>query len=1117
MPAKQDEPAPLRDEQEATKEKAAASEPASGPARPEPARPRRAREKPTPEPAENPEPEPPFPPREEQHTPLYTYPLLNEDAGCEAHFKLESLGPLHDMSARMYASLARDLIVRATPADIPLVEPHFICLRPGTEDQPLRKILLPLMVALRVEGARVCLDLSVAIKSQSWGSDERPELAGLTIADFYTIYGMESINGCGFCRGRNCSHIFVLCDEGAEPPPPSEADMRAKTGRRRVEPVIEILTADTLRAAARATVDLVMKEALEQAKVPPAHVVVPWRYSLADPCDLALLVSDALSRMAPQARLVVAQAEGEAPTGSAAPDRAWWIQNYAAELTLGQYVASCASLDDNVGTVSEDALLDALPENLLPDVSDIQRPHRSWPVEIFRGVAAEALGAQQRFRGPEPSVPKDALVLRVPVHGSRLAFLKFLSVSHTCALGCSLDAVAAVVGGAPGAPWSSLAGKKDAKRQSVFCLVPAAAEVPCAQNDVAFAIQDQLEDSLAEQGQSCSFRVRGKGPREAFLPTLSGILARHKLSLLQLDLGDSEEISATAGAGQTVCKGLSSVIHGAVRVFAPGKEAVEAAVKDLEEAFGKGCVEGLEPLGDPLPSAPTPSVDYSSSHADEPFLFHALTRQSEVTVDGVEKARERLLKAGAVHPTPVVLSHTYRQLARGHQVVLICENLQQTGSFKIRGASNMLLKAQEQALSQKTKVPGVVACSAGNHAQGVSKTAQLLGIPCTIVCPTTAPQVKLQNTLRYGAEVLKEGAVFDQANAFSQKVCSDRGWLFVPPYDGFDVIEGQATIASELLRGLPRDIETLDTVLVNVGGGGMISGIALYLKALNPRIRIIGVQAEKVFPLRRYIRNGSFAAVDRSAGTIADGCNVKTPGGVHSGVLRRLVDSYVCVRENEIAATIVHALVRTYTLSEGGGCMGLAALMSNRLRLIRGERIGVVLCGGNIDLPRVRAVYRFGLQALGKALSFEYRASDTTASVVELAEIVRRRASEVSFLQHVRAPCYAAVASEDLQDARDAAMVVARQAREPREYESRRADSDADSDYVPRHRGRYRPYFNPATVKTAQAVVDTIPKPVDWDQVLLRVRVRTPGPVAAAALREDILAAHPDASFFGID
>jgi len=497
--------------------------------------------------------------------------------------------------------------------------------------------------------------------------------------------------------------------------------------------------------------------------------------------------------------------------------------------------------------------------------------------------------------------------------------------------------------------------------------------------------------------------------------------------------------------------GQDVVLH--FKAYAPNVEAVNEAARDIEQIPGVASFEFLDP--DPViareleslskarnefpplssttmrsPSSATPlEKDLPKGVKTIKFVPELCGNKSadDVTLESVEAAYHRLQRYNATHETFVYRSSYYSRVvnknnglegANQASVYLMLENTQQTGSFKIRGASNAIakyyefckerqdavLKAKNPAeASKKQPIPlltGVLACSAGNHGSGVSKICCSLGIPCTIVVPETAPATKLNNMRRFGAEIVKHGAAFDQASAFGDKLCKERGSTFVPPYNSWDVMEGQATIAYELLRKQPD----IDTIIVNVGGGGMISGIALYAKKFAEKrgkpIRIVGVQADVVHPFRHYKETGELVYVDPARQTLADGCNVKVGGGIHDVVLRNLVDEWVGVAENEIAASMLHCLFRTRTLTEGAGVMGLTALLYERMIVKPGEKVAVILCGGNLDLQRLSVLTLFGLKALGRLVTITLDVPNRGGQISKINRIVAAHGMRIRQMLH---------------------------------------------------------------------------------------------------------------------
>ena len=304
-----------------------------------------------------------------------------------------------------------------------------------------------------------------------------------------------------------------------------------------------------------------------------------------------------------------------------------------------------------------------------------------------------------------------------------------------------------------------------------------------------------------------------------------------------------------------------------------------------------------------------------------------------IDLSTIQAARRRL--QGQVLKTPFMLSRTLSDML-GAQIWLKFENLQFTASFKERGALNRML-----ALSGEERAKGVIAVSAGNHAQGVAYHAQRMGVPAVIVMPRFTPTVKVANTRRFGAEVVLEGDTFDDAVAHSQELIRRRGLIMIHPYDDEAIIAGQGTVALEMLEDQPG----LDTLVIAIGGGGLISGIATAAKGLNPDIEVIGVQTER-FPAMYAAMQGR----EMPAGpyTIAEGIAVKSPGQITRQVVGSLVDRIELVAEADIEHAIVVLLEIEKTVVEGAGAAGLAAVMAYPDKF-KGRNVGLVLTGGNID------------------------------------------------------------------------------------------------------------------------------------------------------------------------
>lgn len=308
----------------------------------------------------------------------------------------------------------------------------------------------------------------------------------------------------------------------------------------------------------------------------------------------------------------------------------------------------------------------------------------------------------------------------------------------------------------------------------------------------------------------------------------------------------------------------------------------------------------------------------------------------EVTLADIHAAQQTL--RDQIIQTPVLPElRLSREL--GARVYLKAESLQRAGSFKIRGAYNKIAH-----LSEEERKRGVITASAGNHAQGVALAARIFGIPAVIVMPEFAPITKVVATRNFGAEVVLHGATFDDAFAHARALQAERGMTFVHAFDDPLVIAGQGTIGMEIIAALPD----LGTLIVPIGGGGLISGIAIAVKALKPDVRIIGVQATACAPVRASLAAGEIVTAP-SAITIADGIAVKRPGELTMRYIRALVDDVVEVTDDEIAFGIAHCAQYARLVVEGAGAAGVAALLARKVVVQPDEIVCAVVCGGNID------------------------------------------------------------------------------------------------------------------------------------------------------------------------
>ena len=361
---------------------------------------------------------------------------------------------------------------------------------------------------------------------------------------------------------------------------------------------------------------------------------------------------------------------------------------------------------------------------------------------------------------------------------------------------------------------------------------------------------------------------------------------------------------------------------------------------------------------------------------------------ADVTLADIEAAAARL--ADHVLDTPFVESKTLSQIT-GAQVFLKFENLQFTASFKERGALNKLASLVESG----QPISGVIAASAGNHAQGVAHHAQRLGLRAVIVMPVLTPTVKVERTRGFGAEVVLHGNGFDEARDHALALAESQGLTFIHPFDDPLVIAGQGTMALEMLRGQPD----LDTLVIAVGGGGLISGIATAARALQPAIQIIGVQTVR-FPAMFNLFKGTHHPQGTS--TIAEGIAVGQPGFITRRIVAERVDDMVLVDEGDIEQAIVMLLEIEKTLVEGAGAAGLAALLKEPARYA-GQRVGLVLCGGNIDPLLLAAIIERGMVRAGRLARIRVGARDAPGVLARITAIVAEAGANIDEVHHQRA------------------------------------------------------------------------------------------------------------------
>ena len=372
---------------------------------------------------------------------------------------------------------------------------------------------------------------------------------------------------------------------------------------------------------------------------------------------------------------------------------------------------------------------------------------------------------------------------------------------------------------------------------------------------------------------------------------------------------------------------------------------------------------------------------------------------SNVSLADIKAARDVL--KDHIANTPCLHSRTLSEIT-GAEVFLKFENHQFTASFKERGALNKLA-----SLNEDEKKRGVIAASAGNHAQGVSYHATRLEIPSVIVMPIFTPNVKVEMTERHGAKVVLHGENFDEAKAHALALSLEKKFAFVHPYDDEKVIAGQGTIALEMLATHPE----LDTLCIAIGGGGLISGMAIAAKAIKPSIDIVGVETSRV-PSMLAALKGTPAVF--GASTIAEGIAVKEPGKITREIVGKLVSDILLVDEGDIEEAIVMLLEIEKTVVEGAGAASLAALMHNRERFA-GKRVGLVLCGGNIDPLTLAEIIKRGMVRSGRLSRLKVEIRDLPGALSRITGIIAEANANIEEVHHQRAFTNLPVQSADVE------------------------------------------------------------------------------------------------------
>ena len=354
----------------------------------------------------------------------------------------------------------------------------------------------------------------------------------------------------------------------------------------------------------------------------------------------------------------------------------------------------------------------------------------------------------------------------------------------------------------------------------------------------------------------------------------------------------------------------------------------------------------------------------------------------------IEKAAQRL--APILHRTKIELSKTFSEMSGG-SVYLKYENQQKTGSFKIRGAANKIT-----ALVERGEVTSVVASSAGNHAQGVAYASHVNNIPATIVMPKSAPIAKVAATEGYGAKVVLYGDCYDDAYNKAVEIQEKEGATFLHPFEDYEVMAGQGTIGIEILEDLP----TVDIIVVPAGGGGLLAGIAACVKQINPRVKIIGLQAEGAPAIAESFKTKTHV-VSETVKTIADGIQVKSPGVKTMELINRYADDVVLVSDAEISSAILLLLERTKQVVEPAGATTLAAVLNGKID-VKGKKVACLLSGGNIDVSFINRIIELGLASRERKLKFCTTLLDIPGSLEHLSHALAAASANIVMVQYDR-------------------------------------------------------------------------------------------------------------------
>ena len=360
---------------------------------------------------------------------------------------------------------------------------------------------------------------------------------------------------------------------------------------------------------------------------------------------------------------------------------------------------------------------------------------------------------------------------------------------------------------------------------------------------------------------------------------------------------------------------------------------------------------------------------------------------NNTTIADVYRADKQL--SGVVKKTRLIHSDFFSELS-GNEIYLKPENLQHTGAFKLRGAYNKLSQ-----LTDEERQRGVITASAGNHAQGVAFAAQKLGIKAVICMPATTPILKVESTKSFGAEVVLFGDSFDDAAAHSVELQNQFGYVYVHPFNDLEVLLGQGTTALEIIN----ELKDVDAILVPVGGGGFVSGVALATKMVSPNVKVIGVEPENAACMKAALDNGHIVTLD-SADTVADGCAVKTAGDLTFAFCQKYLDEIITVNEMEIMSALLSLIERHKLIAEGAGVLSLAALSKLNFK---NKKVVAIVSGGNIDISTISTLIDKALIARGRIFCFAVLLPDKPGQLLNVSQILTDENANVIKLEHDQA------------------------------------------------------------------------------------------------------------------